>query len=296
MMPEVTIYSDGGADPNPGIGGWAAILLYDGHEKVLTGNSEHSTNNRMELTAAIAALQALKRPCQVQFYTDSEYLRRGITEWIDAWAERNWVHKGGKPVSNADLWRTLWPLTKEHQITWHWVRGHSGDQFNERVDELARAARMAITPEAQVSANAPRLYLRASCRGNPGPGGWGVVLEEDDDTVQVSGSQPETTNNRMELRAAVEGLSLLPPGSMLQAFTTSDYLYQGATRWIHGWRQREWRKRDGKPVANSDLWQELDSLMRERQVRWINAKGEREEGSKGLAEAAKLAANAIEIV
>ena len=134
----VVVYTDGGSDPNPGIGGWAAVLQYGEHEKVLTGNDPQTTNNRMELQAAIAALEALKRPSQIEFHTDSEYLRQGITQWIDNWAKNNWVHKKtGKPVSNADLWQTLWPLVKRHDITWHWVKGHAGHADNERADALA---------------------------------------------------------------------------------------------------------------------------------------------------------------
>ena len=284
----VVIYSDGGADPNPGIGGWAAVLKYGQHEKVLTGNDPDTTNNRMELQAAIAALQALKRPFSIQFHTDSQYLRQGITQYIDKWAAKNWEN-----VANADLWQTLWPLVKEHEIEWHWVKAHAGNPLNERVDQLAREARLEITPAAQIDDDAPKLYLRASCKGNPGPGGWGVVLEEGGETTQSSGSEAQTTNNRMELQAVLEGLLMLPAGSHVQLFTTSDYVFQGATKWIQGWRRRQWLKRDGKPVANADLWQALDQLMTNYAVHWINAKGQ---ALKGLEEAGKLAVNAVEIV
>ncbi|MCB9006765.1 MAG: ribonuclease HI [Ardenticatenaceae bacterium] len=139
-----------------------------------------------------------------------------------------------------------------------------------------------------------RLFLRASCKGNPGPGGWGVVLEEGDDTEQISGSEPQSTNNRMEITAAIEGLLLLPPGSKVQVFTTSDYLFQGITQWIRNWRKRNWMKKGGEqPVANSDLWQALDKLAENYTIRWINAKGQ---DLAGLAEAGKLAANAIQVV
>jgi ribonuclease HI len=291
----VTIYSDGGADPNPGIGGWAAILRTGGREKVLTGNHPQTTNNRMELQAAITALQALTRPSQVDFYTDSEYVRLGITSWIEKWAARGWQRKG-KDIPNLDLWRQLWQLNQTHEIEWHWVRGHTGDPLNERVDELARRARLEITPAAQLAADAPRLFVRASCRGNPGPGGWGVVLERGHGTEltteQLSGSARRTTNNRMELLAAIEGLKMLPPGSAAQLFTTSDYLFQGATRWIHGWRKRDWQKKDGQPVSNGDLWQELDRLLAGYRVHWINAKGDLYEDQPALDEAARLAAAA----
>jgi ribonuclease HI len=286
---KVIIYTDGGADPNPGIGGWAAVLRYGDSEKVLTGNEPETTNNRMELQAAIAALQALKRPSVVEFHTDSEYLRQGITEWIEKWARQDWVLKGGKPVSNVDLWQALWPLVKKHEIEWHWVKGHAGNEFNERVDQLARQARLAITPAAQLADDVPRLYVRSSCKGNPGPGGWGAVLEQDGETEQASGSAAATTNNRMEITAVIEGLLLLPPGSSVQIFTTSDYLYQGVTQWIHGWRRRDWQKKDGQPIANADLWQALDQLNKNYKIRWINAKGQ---DNPALSEAAKLATTA----
>jgi ribonuclease HI len=138
-LPEVTIYTDGSCDPNPGPGGWAALLRYEGHEKALTGSSPDTTNNRMELTAAIRALKALNRPCKVQFYTDSEYLKKGITEWMARWQTRNWRRKGGA-LANADLWKELASEIKSHQIDWHWVRGHAGNRHNQRADRLARAA------------------------------------------------------------------------------------------------------------------------------------------------------------
>ena len=273
MAKPIVIYSDGGSDPNPGIGGWAAVLRYGQHEKVLTGNDPATTNNRMELTAAIRALEALKKSGVIEFHTDSEYVRKGITEWIEGWAKRGWKTKAGKPVSNADLWQRLWPLVQQHTINWHWVKGHSGDPLNERVDTLAREARLQITPPDQLPENVQRLYVRGSCKGNPGPGGWGAVLVWDGESEQNSGAETQTTNNRMELQAAISGLLLVQPTSTVQIFTTSDYLYQGATRWIHGWRQRNWKKRDGQTVANDDLWQALDRLAEEYAIQWVNAKG-----------------------
>lgn len=138
-LPRVTIYSDGACDRNPGPGGWAALLRYGKHEQVLTGSDPETTNNRMELTAAIQALSALKQPCQVDFYTDSEYLRRGITEWLPNWRERNWRRKGGA-LANVDLWRALDTAVQPHSIEWNWVRGHAGDRYNQHVDRLAKRA------------------------------------------------------------------------------------------------------------------------------------------------------------
>jgi ribonuclease HI len=293
FSPLVTVYSDGGSDPNPGIGGWAAILLYDDEERVLTGNDPQTTNSRMELQAAIAALQALEQPSQVEFHTDSQFLKRGISEWIEKWAANNWKRKdlqGNElPIANIDLWKTLWELTKRHQIKWHWVRAHAGNVMNERVDELAREARLAITPTVQIATGVPNLYLRSSCRGNPGPGGWAVVREDRDKEDEWSGSAEQTTNNRMELTAAIQALHQVPPGEAAQLFTTSDFLFQGATQWLHGWRQRNWKKKDGRAVSNADLWQELDRLLAGRRVRWIAAKGDMINQPAALARAGELA-------
>jgi ribonuclease HI len=138
-LPQVIIYTDGACDPNPGPGGWAAILRSGAHERVLTGSAPDTTNNRMELTAAIEALKTLKVPSRITFYTDSQYLRRGITEWIPRWKARNWRRKGGK-LANIDLWQQLDASIQSHQIQWEWVRGHAGNPLNQKADRLARAA------------------------------------------------------------------------------------------------------------------------------------------------------------
>jgi ribonuclease HI len=138
--PRVIIYTDGGCDPNPGRGGWAALLLSGGLEKELLGSTPVSTNNRMELTAAIEALRALNHPSLVDLYTDSQYLMRGITEWMPKWLAKNWRGSNG-PVLNKDLWQALLAETSRHTIKWHWVKGHSSDKYNQRVDELVQKAR-----------------------------------------------------------------------------------------------------------------------------------------------------------
>ena len=137
----VEIWTDGGCKPNPGRGGWGAILQFGDHERELSGAEPATTNNRMELTAALAALDALKRPCTVVLHTDSEYLRNGITRWHQGWVRRNWRNAAGDPVANMDLWRRLLAAAAGHRIEWRWVRGHAGDHMNERADALATAAR-----------------------------------------------------------------------------------------------------------------------------------------------------------
>jgi len=139
-MKHIFIYADGSCRGNPGPGGWAALLRYQQREKEITGGERDTTNNRMELTAAIEALASLKEACSIDFYTDSQYVQKGITLWLVTWKKRNWRSAGNKPVKNADLWQQLDKETQRHQVRWHWVRGHSGHPENERVDLLAKAA------------------------------------------------------------------------------------------------------------------------------------------------------------
>ncbi len=140
----IEIYTDGACRGNPGPGGWAALLIMGENQKELNGAEGLTTNNRMELTAVIRALQALKRPVQARIYTDSEYVRRGITEWVLGWKQRGWRTADKKPVKNQDLWQQLDELAAGHQLEWRWVKGHSGVPGNERVDHLANAAIDAI--------------------------------------------------------------------------------------------------------------------------------------------------------
>ncbi len=138
-MTPVIIYTDGACSGNPGPGGWGAILMSKGREREIMGGEAHTTNNRMELTAAIRALEALNRPCMVELHTDSQYVRQGITEWLAGWKARGWRTADKKPVKNEDLWRELDAARARHEVTWRWVKGHAGDPLNERADALARA-------------------------------------------------------------------------------------------------------------------------------------------------------------
>ncbi len=137
MTEPVRIYADGACRGNPGPGGWGAILRWNGEEKEIYGGEAHTTNNRMELTAVIRALETLKRPSVVEVYTDSQYVQKGISEWLPDWKRRNWRTADKKPVKNRELWEELDKLRAEHRITWHWVRGHAGHPENERADRLA---------------------------------------------------------------------------------------------------------------------------------------------------------------
>jgi ribonuclease HI len=133
----VTLYTDGACRGNPGPGGWGVLMLFGDHEKELCGGEPDTTNNRMELTAALQGLEALGRPCTVDLFTDSQYLRLGITEWLPQWKARGWRTAAKKPVKNEDIWKLLDEAVRRHRIEWHWVKGHAGDPGNERADALA---------------------------------------------------------------------------------------------------------------------------------------------------------------
>jgi ribonuclease HI len=188
IPPQVDVYTDGGCDPNPGPGGWGAIIHWDNREWTLSGNDPDTTNNRMELHAAAAALALLEGilgHCQVSLHTDSQYLRQGITEWIDGWVGRGWRTSDKQPVKNQDLWRVLHRLAQAHDVTWHWLKGHAGHPLNERADNLATEALRALQrkqgePDAHQPGDDGRsgveICVKVSCRGAQGQGGWGAVL------------------------------------------------------------------------------------------------------------------------
>src|SRR5258708_16976411 len=271
--PQVTIYTDGGASPNPGPGGWGAVLLFDKdgkvHERELSGGEPNTTNNRMELTAALEALKTLKQPCQVEFYTDSQYLKKGINEWMPDWKRTNF--KNGK-IQNADLWQVLDREVARHEISWHWVKGHAGDFYNERVDQLATAGRAkqvgASEPSVESALASVRAYLAISCLGSPGPGAWAVLLNQNSSEKILTGGHPRTNPARLDLLAAIAALEAVPPGESMQVFTPNSYLRDGITQWVNGWKKSGWMKKTGGEVQYRNLWQHLEEIAAARQGQW----------------------------
>jgi ribonuclease HI len=296
-LPEVTIYTDGGADPNPGAGGWAAILIdpASGAARELSGGETRATNNRMELTAAIRALEALKVPCRVRIYTDSQYLRKGITEWLPGWIARGWRRKEGV-LQNEDLWRRLSELIQAHPIRWDWVKGHAGNKWNERADVLAtleirkQRGAMAVTAAAAPAPSEPpaaEVFLRVSCAGRRG--GWASLIRHRGEETVLTGGLPVATANQLDLLGAIAALEALPPGISVALHTGSDYLRNGASRWIDGWKQRGWKTKEGQPVMNRELWERLDRAIAARRVSWPDVKGREMAELKDLGAKAKAA-------
>ncbi len=284
--PKIRIYTDGGAKPNPGRGGWGAVFVNEKRKIVreLQGGEDETTNNRMELTAAIVALESLEEPHEVALHTDSKYLQNGITQWLAGWRKRGWLTSGKQPVQNRDLWERLDAALATHDITWSWVRGHSGNRFNERADRLATAGRRTATRAAakqvqqsersEQGVDLVHLFAAGTCNAQTGEGGWGAVLRLGQHKKLFQERVTETSANRMQIAAVVEGLRKLKRPSAVAIYTPSDYVRDGATKWIAGWRERNWRTKDKKPVEHRDLWEELDRLCTEHGVQWIPLGGE----------------------
>jgi ribonuclease HI len=284
----------------------------------------------MELTAAIQALETLQRPCRVDLHTDSQYLRRGVSEWLPGWIERGWRRKTGE-LQNEDLWRRLAAAVERHQIRWHWVKGHAGQAQNEHADHLAtaaiRAQRGAAPPHGPPGPKPDfEVFLRVSV--SPRGGGWAALIRPGSAAAgpapgvgggsggaggsaggpksgavdAAGGGAAETvlggavppgaaaTSNAVDLLAAAAALEAIPAGASVAVHTVSDYLRLGATRWLPAWRQRGWKTQEGGPVQNRALWQRLAAVMAARRVTWPEVKGREIEELDRLAALAKAAA------
>ncbi len=300
-VPQVQVYTDGGCDPNPGPGGWAAILRWEGREWVLWGNDPQTTNNRMELQAAVAALALVERllgRCRVDVYTDSQYLRRGVEEWLSRWASAGWQTRARTPVKNQDLWQLLHRLIEGLEVRWHWLAGHAGEPLNERADALAAEARRRLeqpTPVPSPGAAAeplPQATISVKVWGPTPAGrvGWGAVVRQGGSQVQLSGAEEGGRPNALLLRATIDALRALPRPSQVTVVSDASYLIQGASRWLPAWQARAWRTKEGKPVANRPLWEALLEQVRRHRVVWQRVPAGRTDADLTLA--AELAARA----
>lgn len=259
------LYTDGGAAPNPGPGGWGVVVLDQDERKLdeYSGGSAESTNNRMELTAAIEALARQPAAVPVVLYTDSTYVRNGITKWIHGWIRKNWRRgpKGDQPVLNDDLWKRLHALTTERQVEWRWLKGHAGHEHNERADELATEALRAHGGGVEGSAVAAEaveadheVFIKVRAVGRRAS--WLALLVADEGQQQLDG-RVDGTANRAELAAGLEVLQRLPRDRSI-LIRSGDYLAKGCRDWLPGWKSRGWQTAAGDPVKNDDLWRLLD--------------------------------------
>ncbi|PID42765.1 MAG: ribonuclease HI [Proteobacteria bacterium] len=287
-LPAVTIYTDGACSPNPGPGGWGAVLLHENQDPIeINGFGGETTNNRMELTSVISALNTLDRPHRITLYTDSQYVKNGITSWINNWLQKNWLTTNRQPVKNVDLWKKLLEEIERHDIDWRWIKGHAANTWNERADELAVAARQQHRLTEKENRDIIRLYTGVTCKHSTGIGAWSVILCWRNH-VRVFGRRTDgMTANQLYIEAVITGLSTLTRQVPVAVYTHSGYLKDGATSWLPGWQKRNWLTREGTPVSNRELWQQLARLMKRYEITFHL--GDREDPLCFMLEAKELA-------
>jgi ribonuclease HI len=262
-LTRITIYTDGSCSPNPGPGGWAALLLFADGEKVieLQGAEEDTTNNRMELQAALSAMASLQEGCSLEVITDSRYLQRGVSDWLERWKKNQWRTAEGFAVKNRDLWEKFAAELERHEVRWKWVKGHGVDQWNIRADEMAAAARKSLPVlQASADAEAVHLYPGVTWKNSNGCGAWAVVLRYHRHCRILGGYAADTTANQLYLVAVIEGIMALKRVLPVVVHTRSGYLRDGLQTWLEPWRKRGWQTREGKEVSNKEQWMELARL------------------------------------
>ena len=277
----VEIYTDGSCLENPGgAGGWAALIVADGTETELAGSEPATTNNRMELRAALEAMRTLADGTEANIFTDSQYLKQGITEWILAWKRKGWKRSKGS-VKNLDLWHELDRNNERLDLSWNWVRSHSGQPQNERVDQLARQAAMALASRKVLEESSRTSELKqtdlhhyvAVCVARPSkndePGSWYVRIRDPDGHVQVwSQTESQESVQVLELMGATKAIEAVPSGCALRFRTSSNYLVSGITESVARWQSEGWKDLDGNEILYKDRWLRLIGACASRNIEW----------------------------
>ena len=330
---EFVAFTDGACRGNPGPGGWGVVLIQGSKKTEMSGSSQNTTNNRMEMIAAIEALSHVPINSKITLTTDSQYLKNGIQGWIKNWKRNGWRLKNGESVKNQDLWQKLDSLVSERKVQWEWVKGHNGNSLNERADYLATSAitktksgnvlkkiydASTTSEHSQLFENKVKeimakntiqtpgkkkiqdfsssqmgyktvskdeflsyhipiencdVYTDGACKGNPGPGGWGTVIQQNGFEFEMSGGERNTTNNRMELTAMIKAVSSLPKASVISLYTDSTYLKDGVTNWMKNWIKNGWKTSNNTEVKNQDLWRQIHELTKNYTISWNWVKG-----------------------
>lgn len=309
MGERIRVYTDGGCRPNPGPGGWGAVLMLPEGPHELSGSEAQSTNNRMELTAAVRALEALPPGAEVELVTDSTYLKHGITKWLALWRRNGWLTGTKEPVKNRDLWIALDEAARRHRVTWSWARGHAGEAGNERAHALAAAAipggpaARTVRPvsaaaaarggagDGTASEEPVEVFLGVAWSGTRRQGAWGAVLRHRGLDKEVAGRLDLPSSNAAHIASAALALETVKRRLPVRVTTASDYLRDGATLWMPAWRQRGWRTSEGQPVASRDWWERLARQLARLPVEWEVA--DKEATPPELDRARKLARAAL---
>jgi len=241
------------------------IIPEKGKKRELSGKVDDTTNNRMELFAALEALRSLPVCSVVTLYTDSRYLQEGVSFWIERWRSDNWLTAAGQPVKNRDLWEILGSELERHRVQWRWVRGHADDKYNNRADELAVAARgREILPLHDESAI--HIFMGITWRQKSGTGSWAAVLRYRRHFKIVADTVTDSSANRIHIQSACQVLSSLKRRLPVNLYTSSSYLKEGAGSWLPGWIRNGWLTREGKKVSNAQDWQVLSGILSETDV------------------------------
>ncbi len=241
------------------------IIPEKGKKRELSGRVAKTTNNRMELQAPLEALRTLPVSSRVAIYTDSTYVQKGISSWIDGWRRRGWQTLDKEPVKNRDLWEALDQELGRHQVDWIWVKGHAGDPFNERADVLAVAARgrlqLPLKDEAAV-----HIFMGITWRQKAKTGSWAAVLRYQNHVKDIGGVIQDSSANRIHIESASLALGSLKRRLPVRLYTTSSYLKDGAESWLNSWSANGWQTRGGTEVSNKKEWQKLSGILQELAV------------------------------
>ncbi len=260
-LPKVTIYTDGSCKPNPGPGGWGAVIIFNDKSCQEKGGELETTNNRMELTAPLKALQSLSFPHEVTLITDSMYLKNGITVWIHKWKLCGWKTVDNQSTKNRDLWEALDKEISRHKVIWKWVKGHTNNRFNELADQLASSARkresLPLDSDGKI-----HIFLGVTWKHTIDKGAWAAILSYGNHIKIIGGAEEKTTANRLYIETAIRGLQQLKRNLPVCIYTFSGYLKDGAQNWLPGWERRNWVTRSGDKVSNSESWKDLKNLLK----------------------------------
>lgn len=271
--PNLVIYAGGGAKPSSnGPGGWAALVIRDDAIEEMSGYEAGTSNSRMNLMAVFMAIEALEDSSKIEFYTESPYVRRGITQWLAKWLKTGWRMTNNQPVQNQDLWEGLYEMMQTHDIRWRWGKIAPSNLYKKRVDELASAARehrsappmIPLTANGQVKADT-HIYVFSSFLG----GSWGAVIVNKSGVQELQGNEANTTGNQAIMIACAKILKSLTVPQTIAIYTDNEYLVNGMSKWLHGWIKNDWRTTSGDPVKNQEQWKQLQAAALPYTIAWI---------------------------
>jgi ribonuclease HI len=275
---EIQIYTDGACQSNPGPGGWGAVILYpDTPPCKINGGEKYTTNNQMELKAVIKALESIQTTQnQIVLFTDSQYVKNGVTIWMDNWKKNDWKTSLDTPVKNQTLWQKLDSCVKGRNIQWEWVKGHAGNQWNESADQLARSGVPVVEKHEEKriekfpidDPDAIHIFTAIAYSSKNKSGAWAAYLHYKTHTKSIAEKVKNVSSNQVHICSAIGGLKLIKKNYPIHLYTLSDYLKDGASKWIQNWHRNNWNTKEGELVKHKDLWISLEQLTRAYQIKW----------------------------